>query len=245
MGLLINADDFGMSASVNEAIDVCINNNWIQRTTLMVNMPQTEEAVNLARQSKYVDRVGLHINLVEGLPLTHKIRQTSLCNETGAFNGLFFKKLIHRFYLKKREREVVEEEIEAQIKRYIGYGFKAMHLDSHQHSHVNASVFFIVVKLALKYNFKSLRLSRNLPVNEITGLKNIYKKLINHKIIKFNNEHCYGGNKYQYFGSKRDCEKEGIGNNMKNKQFVVEMMVHPTMCNGKIVDSCTNESLFQ
>ena len=107
MELLINADDFGMSVSVNEAIDICIKNNWIQRTTIMVNMPQTEEAVYLARKNKYLDKVGLHINLVEGMPLTHKIRQTSLCNETGEFDSLFFKNFIHRFYLKKAERKQV------------------------------------------------------------------------------------------------------------------------------------------
>ncbi|WP_281532032.1 ChbG/HpnK family deacetylase [Anaerocolumna aminovalerica] len=242
MKLIINADDFGLSTPVNKAIDICVKNGWIQRTTLMINMPQTKEAVKLAKQNKYMNKVGLHINLIEGIPLTDKIKQTSLCNDHGEFNGLFFKITSHRFFLKKDEREAVKEEVEAQIKRYISYGFETIHMDSHQHSHVNMSVFFTILNLAQKYNFKSIRLSRNLPVSEIKGMKNIYKKFINQKIIQFNKSY-FCGNTRQFFGSKGDCEKENI-NKTKFEDSIVEMMVHPTAYNGKIIDNFTHMRLF-
>lgn len=245
MELTINADDFGISAPVNEAIDICIKNDFVQRTTLIVNMPYTEEAVALAKQHKYMGKVGLHINLVEGMPLTNRIRTTSFCNETGEFNHLFFKKVYHRIFLMKKEREAVKEEIEAQIKKFVGYGFKTNHMDSHQHSHVNLSIFFIILKIALKYNFKSLRLSRNLPTKEIKGVKNIYKNFINRKIIKFNIRNGFEDNRYQFFGSKEDYEKEKIINNNFTEYSTVEMMVHPFMENKEILDSCTNAILFE
>ena len=61
MNLLINADDFGISDSVNLAIDYCFENNIIQRTSLMVNMDSSDSAVELAKEHGYSDKVGLHL----------------------------------------------------------------------------------------------------------------------------------------------------------------------------------------
>lgn len=241
--LIINADDFGLSDKVNTAIDICLKNNWIQRTTLMVNMPDTLKAVELSKSGNYIDKVGLHINLIEGVPLTLNIRKTSFCNNIGEFNGKFFKNLKNRFILSPFEKKAVEQEIEEQIKKFISLGFKPNHLDSHQHSHTNISIFFIILKLARKYDFHSIRLSRNIPVKEITGLKKIYKNFINKKIIKFNDRINKNYSK-QFFGSKEDCEKENIINNSKYKNISIEMMIHPTIKNGKIIDNFTYEELF-
>jgi predicted glycoside hydrolase/deacetylase ChbG (UPF0249 family) len=38
--IIVNADDFGMSAEVNRAIVEAFENNVISSTTLMANMPQ-------------------------------------------------------------------------------------------------------------------------------------------------------------------------------------------------------------
>lgn len=241
--LLINADDFGLSEKVNTAIDFCIRNNLIQRATLMVNMPETLKAVELTKKNNYFNKIGLHINLIEGIPLTLNIKKTSFCNENGEFNKKFFKKLKNRFFLNKNERKVVEEEIEEQIKKFIELGFKPSHIDSHQHSHINISIFFILLKLAKKYNFTSIRLARNIPIKEIRGLKKLYKNFINRKIVNFNNK-IYKDNTDQFFGSKLDYEKEKGINNLKYENAIIEMMIHPTIENGVIIDNFTHEKLF-
>jgi chitin disaccharide deacetylase len=41
----INADDFGLNSSVNKAIIEAFDNNYINSTTLMANMPGFDEAV--------------------------------------------------------------------------------------------------------------------------------------------------------------------------------------------------------
>ena len=43
--MVINADDFGYSESVNKAISDCFEKGLINRTTIMVNMPQAEAKV--------------------------------------------------------------------------------------------------------------------------------------------------------------------------------------------------------
>ena len=39
MSVIVNADDFGISEEVNNAIKLAFERGLIQRTTLMVNMP--------------------------------------------------------------------------------------------------------------------------------------------------------------------------------------------------------------
>ena len=84
--MIINADDFGYSESVNEAICQCFNRGLINRTTIMVNMPEAENAAEIAKNNGFFHRVGLHINLTEGRAMTEECRNSSLCDEKGCFN---------------------------------------------------------------------------------------------------------------------------------------------------------------
>ena len=221
MKIITNADDFGLSEDVNRAIDIIINDGKIDRTTLMVNMPYTIQAVKMAKDGNYFSKVGLHINLIEGTPLTKDIKKTKICNKNGEFNGLFFKKLSHRLWINRNERYAVSKEIEAQIKRFIDFGFDTIHLDSHQHTHTNLSILFIVLRLAKIYGFKTVRLSR-----------------INKKIMRYNK------NNNQFFGSKLDFEKEKIWDEKKCRNTLIEVMIHPVLRNCRIVDNYTFEELF-
>ena len=48
MNLIVNADDFGMSHTKNLAIDVMMKKNICTNASLVVNMPRSYEAVELA-----------------------------------------------------------------------------------------------------------------------------------------------------------------------------------------------------
>ena len=90
MGLIRNADDFGKSESVNRAIMTCFEKGFVDRTTLMVNMDAAESAVSLAKSAGFADRVGIHLNLTEGMPLTAPIRSNPLlCDANGRFHAAF------------------------------------------------------------------------------------------------------------------------------------------------------------
>ena len=105
--LIINADDFGISHEVNEAITLCFNKNYINQTTIMVNMPYVDEAVELSKDNGFSDRVGLHLNLVEGKPLTERIRDTIFCDEHGMFISRIMKTPKYRMRLDKKTSECV------------------------------------------------------------------------------------------------------------------------------------------
>ena len=81
--LIVNADDFGLCTSVNKAIIECHLAGNINSTTLMANMPGTEEAVELSKKHT-------KLNLKDGWTVTTKDRRLSaqwehtlLVTETG------------------------------------------------------------------------------------------------------------------------------------------------------------------
>src|ERR1700734_1066609 len=89
--VIINADDFGMSSAVNSAILSGVEQGLVTSTSIMANMPGFEEAVRLEREHDLLrGRVGVHLNLTEGRPLTAPILACSIfCGADGSF---FFKR---------------------------------------------------------------------------------------------------------------------------------------------------------
>ena len=95
--LIINADDFGLSSGVNTAIVACYQAGSLSSTTLMVNMPATEDAIALAKEYPGLG-VGLHFNLSSGKPLCPTDKVSSLIASNGEFQqrGVTEKKAIFR-----------------------------------------------------------------------------------------------------------------------------------------------------
>ena len=65
---IVNADDFGADIGINRGIAEAHTSGIVTSTSLMVNMPGTEDAVELSRKLPGLG-VGLHVNLTnEGGP---------------------------------------------------------------------------------------------------------------------------------------------------------------------------------
>ncbi len=215
---VINGDDFGISEEVNRAIAECFEKRILTSTTLMVNMPYADQAVEIARNEGFAEAVGLHLNLTSGYPLTQKIRRCRrFCRKNGSFNAWFQQHTSSRLFLTKRERRAVAEEIEAQIRKYISYGLPERHLDSHHHVHTDRSIMLELMPLMHKYDFRSVRLSRNL-FRRMNPLKKMYKRIFNGKLKKS------GLITTDYFGSYRDL---AAMNGEIRENAMVEVMVHP------------------
>lgn len=159
--IIINADDFGKSHSINAAIAECFSKGYISSTTLMVNMPYADEAVNIAFQNGFSDKVGLHLNLTEGRYLSKRIESPCLA-EGDRFNGLFHSKTMTRLVLPREAVREIYREIQHQMNKYLSYGLTNMHIDSHHHVHTDLPVYIALKNLFAEYKFRSLRIGRNL-----------------------------------------------------------------------------------
>ncbi len=154
-GIIVNADDFGRDEEANRAILECFQRGYINQTTLMVNMPYAKKAVALAREAGFADKIGLHLNLTQGMPLTESIKRFSeMCDVDGNFrvnrvgcNGKVSPLLL----------EAIAEEVEAQVKRYISFGLPLMHCDGHHHCHNRLGLYRMILPILKKMGFKSIR----------------------------------------------------------------------------------------
>ena len=232
--LIINADDFGLSKEVNDAIEYCFSKGLIQCTSLMVNMPFADEAVAISKEHGFSEVIGLHLNLVEGFPLTEDIKKTRFCDESGKYNGSIMKGK-NRLIIRKKELKAIEKEVCAQLYKFLAYNLKCHHIDSHRHSHTNYPVLKILLKLLKENKFVDcpIRLSRNIPTIENKGIKGIYKKMINRKIEKFNSKHSSLG--ISKFGCLEDFEKYEKENGSQNNK--IELMIHPVFKNETLADA--------
>ncbi len=231
--IIINADDLGISEEVNNAIAECFIERFITSATLMVNMDYADEAADMAQRLGWQERVGLHLNLTSGVPLTDEIRKCRrFCGKDGRFNAAFAKNLYSRMHLSKREIAAVRTEAEAQIIKYISYGLPDKHLDSHHHVHTDASIWKAIEPLILSYGFRSVRLTRNL-YKKMSFAKHLYKVKYNKKLraMPILTTDYFGS--FKDFVQCRDDMEDGA---------MVEIMVHPVYDeDGRLVDRLDRE----
>lgn len=231
MKIIINADDFGYSESVNRAIAESFAKGYITNTTVMTNMPGFEDSIALAKEEGFFDKVGLHLNFFEGDALTDQIKEETLFSIDGqlsSYNIFHNSGMIKRFFLPKHTACALREETAAQIEKYRHAGFPQYHLDSHGHSHTIISVYMAIRSLIKKNKFRTIRKSLNLSPKRSFVMK-CYKKLCNRLIL---------GNRKstKYFTSASEfieCVKAG----MVEEDAVCEIMVHPVYEDGKLVNA--------
>ena len=235
--MIINADDFGYSESVNSAICKCFADGTINRTTILVNMPSSEEALSLARENGFFESVGLHINLTEGKALSEECRKSQLCDENGFLKGEFHVPFKARIFLPKAIRKAIYAEAEAQIKKFIEMGFPLRHADSHNYTHSYLSVYGEIKKLFKKYGFTSTRISRNVSPDKFSLPFAVYKSLFNCLIknLKVNGKKI---STTSYFGSVQDYK--GV-DNKENIRYNIELMTHPDYNDGVLTDNTLPE----
>lgn len=225
--IIINADDFGLSSSVNEAIVRCFDDNLVHRTTIMTNMPAFAEACGMAERIGIIDKVGLHLVLDEGQPLTEKIKANPYICKDGQYIPGWYVSIKRRLFLSRYDKDCLREEIEAQMKTYCKAGFTLMHIDSHHLVHTSSPILIdMVCELAKKYGFRSMR---NVAVYESDNFINrIVKKYVANRIRQYFQTTVHFAPYSQYPLPLDD----------------VEYMSHPNMVDGVVVD-CENRRTRQ
>lgn len=155
MRLIINADDFGMSHDKNLAIDQMMRQDICTNASVVVNMPWSDEAIELAKDGNYLERLSLHLNLTVGESLTLNIRKIPLYYQNGEFARMAIIKQYRQvmpFHIK-----ALQEEIEAQIKRFLDYGVLLKSVDSHNWVHLRLPIWLAFKPLIKKYHIKVVR----------------------------------------------------------------------------------------
>jgi chitin disaccharide deacetylase len=209
--IIVNADDFGMDSETNRAILDAFAKKLISSTTIMANMPGFNEACELAHRHQLIGKIGVHLNLTAGSPLSVPIAHCSrFCDGLGHFRP---RQTCLR--VSRKEQSAIETELAAQVQACIDRGIFPTHLDSHHHVHTEWPIGSATIRVAQRFHIHAIRLSRNCG-GGISLARRMYKLIFNTRL------RLWGLAKTRYFGSTVDTQQV-----IATTQYDIEIMVHP------------------
>lgn len=129
---LIDADDFGMSKIVNQAILEEAASKAIDIVSIMPNLVKKKDLEYLIKNNSM--SYAMHFNLLRGEPCSKDSRVKSLVNKHGVFYSLPFFML--RLYFGLINLEEVRREFRAQYQKLLNFGVDVSYLNSEQHLHI-------------------------------------------------------------------------------------------------------------
>ena len=141
------ADDYGISAYGNSRIEDCLEKGILNKVSVIPNGEITNFKMRL---SEYGAKISLHINLVEGHPLSDAEDVDLLVSEDGCFKHSFIGLLIFSLSPKRKE---FEKQIYKEIKNQIKFWKSAVSndisisIDSHQHTHMIPLIFKTLMRV--------------------------------------------------------------------------------------------------
>jgi chitin disaccharide deacetylase len=236
MDVVICGDDFGLTETVNEAIIEAHYNGSLTHASIISNAPCFEDAATKARAYGNTLKVGLHINLSFGKPITPKEEIGCLTDNKGNLTCGFLR-LLTLPILKgvPLVREQVEREIENQLLHCRKNGITITHIDSHRHIHAIPWMYKIVEKLAHRYGIPRIRvinerLSSALYANPAAFLLSplgIVKLILLRSLTRLNKQKSES----YFFSIIHSCKiTDALIRRIKiPKQYTsVEIMLHPS-----------------
>jgi predicted glycoside hydrolase/deacetylase ChbG (UPF0249 family) len=151
--LILNADDFGMCNSVNEAIMRTLREGLVRSTTLMVPCPWAYHALRFLAGHPEIP-FGVHLTAISDPvdyrwgPVTAREKVPSLVNRA----GYFYNFAAMPEFLAQVKLDELEMEFRAQIEAVLAAGLKPTHLDWHTlRISGRADIFDLLIRLAKEY----------------------------------------------------------------------------------------------
>lgn len=205
--LIVNGDDFGLCAAVNQGIRLAHDGGVLTSTTVMVNAAQPEEVLLASTENPRLG-MGIHLNTTFGCPILPNHQVASLVDAEGKFLCPEQMPLV--------QVPELEKEWRAQIERFLSWGIKPDHLDSHHHVHAIPRFWPVVAQLARELD---------VPVRQINQEMKIYLQEQGIRTTDYFIETFYGpGVRLEELTHQLSCIHEGV----------VELMCHPAIAESSL-----------
>ena len=153
--LIVTADDFGADESVNEAIEIGHRDGILTAASLMVTGPAAAGAVRRAQALPNLG-VGLHLVLVEGVPVLSPAQIPGLVDASGRFRTDMARAGVDIFFRPAVRRQLAAE-ITAQFEAFAATGLKLDHVNAHKHFHLHPTIAGMVLEIGSRFGMRSVR----------------------------------------------------------------------------------------
>ena len=112
--LIINSDDYGRTPDISRGIREAHLQGVVTSTTCMINIPTTADDVRVALKETPDLKLGVHLVLTMGKPLSKRETVSSVVDE----NGNFFNNVAFLANLSSLKVDEVKTEWRLQIERF-------------------------------------------------------------------------------------------------------------------------------
>ena len=153
--LIVTADDFGLSVSVNEAVENAHRQGFLSAASLMVGAKAAGDAVERARGLPSLG-VGLHLTLLDGRPVLPPEEIPDLVGLDGRFPSDPFRFGVALYSSQAMQRQA-NAEIEAQFERFSATGLTMDHINGHKHFHLHPVVSRAIARMAPRFDRPPVR----------------------------------------------------------------------------------------
>ena len=168
--MIVTADDFGLAPEVNAAVETAHSNGILTAASLMIGAPAAADAVDRARRLRSL-RVGLHIVLTDGHPVSPAARLPDLVDKSGRFRSDMVRSSL-RIFVDPTVRRQLAYEIAAQFEAFVATGLRLDHVDCHKHWHLHPTISGLILDIGQRYGMTALRV----PSEPVHVLKLIEKQ---------------------------------------------------------------------
>lgn len=156
--LIVNADDLGLTRSINEGIVRACREGIVTFISLIPSGEAFDDAARLAAELK-LEEMGAHLALSETVPVTEAAKISTLTAKNGRFYPHHNEFLV-RFFLGMVSRDEIYLELKNQMERLRKLNIRITNLSSHEHVHMVPEILEIFVRLAKEYGIPSIRYPR-------------------------------------------------------------------------------------
>jgi predicted glycoside hydrolase/deacetylase ChbG (UPF0249 family) len=147
--LIVNADDLGLSRSVNQGIEETARQGCVRSATVLCDAPAFEEGIALLRDIEGVG-IGIHLNLTGAWAAGRGERRGFFTGRPGP--------LLRACITGRIDEDFVEKHFTEQFESFLKTGLTPTHFDGHHHVHVFPRIAALAVRIAKSFGIFKARL---------------------------------------------------------------------------------------
>lgn len=159
--VIFSADDFGLTWSVNEAVELAHTTGCLTQASLMVAAPCAPDAISRAKRLPDL-KTGLHLVLVDGDSLLGHAKLPHITTPDGKFRrnqaALGF-----QYFFSRAARKELALEIRAQFAAYTATGLNLHHADAHKHMHLHPTAAALMIGIGKEFGLSRIRVPAEPP----------------------------------------------------------------------------------
>lgn len=158
--LIVNADDYGLTAGVSRAILRAHREGVVTSTSVLTLAPGFEASAPLLRDTGGIG-VGAHLAAVgEDPPLLSAREVPTLVDRRGRLASSW-RVFLPRMAARRIDPDDLRREFTAQLERIWAAGLQPGHVDTHQHLHLWPAVGEVVLDVAARAGIGAMRIIRS------------------------------------------------------------------------------------